>query len=261
MAYSCFEQIPLSREYYQNQLIDELKLIAETAGKKNKATSRLKKKQEAVSKALSELSVATDDLYNGVYFDDLGITRLFVDEAHNFKNVPIETKTDKVPGINAEGSKKCRDMMDKVHMVQKMNDGAGVVFATGTPITNSITDAFIMQKYLQSGELAMMDLQNFDSRIGMFAGKKRNLKLMWIPAAIGLPPVSPNSTIFPSSHLCCPLLPIFIKQTHLPVFRRLTAITMRGFPEQRNLRIILRRFHKGPRMFATDVSAAVTTIC
>jgi N12 class adenine-specific DNA methylase len=135
IAYSCFEQIPLSKEYYQNQLIDEQELIAEIAGKKNKATSRLKKKQEAVSKALSELAVAMDDLYNGVYFDDLGITRLFVDEAHNFKNVPIETKADKVLGVSASGSKKCQDMMDKVRMVQKKNDGAGVVFATGTPIT------------------------------------------------------------------------------------------------------------------------------
>lgn len=117
IAYSCFEQIPLSKEYYQNQLIDEQELIAEIAGKKNKATSRLKKKQEAVSKALSELAVAMDDLYNGVYFDDLGITRLFVDEAHNFKNVPIETKADKVLGISASGSKKCQDMMDKVRMV------------------------------------------------------------------------------------------------------------------------------------------------
>lgn len=134
IAYSCFEQIPLSKGYYQNLLIDEQKHIAEIAGKKNKATSRLKKKQEAVSKALSELSVAMDDLYNGVYFDDLGITRLFVDEAHNFKNVPIETKTNNVLGINSSGSKRCQDMMDKVHMIQKKNDGKGVVLATGTPI-------------------------------------------------------------------------------------------------------------------------------
>lgn len=177
IAYSCFEQIPLSKEYYQNQLIDEQELIAEIAGKKNKATSRLKKKQEAVSKALSELSVAMDDLYNGVYFDDLGITRLFVDEAHNFKNVRIETKADKVLGISASGSKKCKDMMDKVHMVQKKNDGAGVVFATGTPITNSITDAFIMQMYLQSGELAMLDLQSFDAWIGMFAERSSEFEI------------------------------------------------------------------------------------
>lgn len=177
IAYSCFEQIPLSKEYYQNQLIDEQELIAEIAGKKNKASSRLKKKQEAVSKALSELAVAMDDLYNGVYFDDLGITRLFVDEAHNFKNVPIETKADKVLGISASGSKKCQDMMDKVRMVQKKNDGAGVVFATGTPITNSITDAFIMQMYLQSGELAMLDLQSFDSWIGMFAERSTEFEI------------------------------------------------------------------------------------
>lgn len=177
IAYSCFEQIPLSKEYYQNKLIDEQELIAEIAGKKNKATSRLKKKQEAVSKALSELAVAMDDLYNGVYFDDLGITRLFVDEAHNFKNVPIETKADKVLGISASGSKKCQDMMDKVRMVQKKNDGAGVVFATGTPITNSITDAFIMQMYLQSGELAMLDLQSFDSWIGMFAERSTEFEI------------------------------------------------------------------------------------
>jgi len=177
IAYSCFEQIPLSKEYYQNQLIDEQELIAEIAGKRNKATSRLKKKQEAVSKALSELAASMDDLYNGVYFDDLGITRLFVDEAHNFKNVPIETKADKVLGISASGSKKCQDMMDKVRMVQKKNDGAGVVFATGTPITNSITDAFIMQMYLQSGELAMLDLQNFDSWIGMFAERSTEFEI------------------------------------------------------------------------------------
>lgn len=177
IAYSCFEQVPLSKEYYQNQLIDEQELIAEIAGKKNKATSRLKKKQEAVSKALSELAVAMDDLYNGVYFDDLGITRLFVDESHNFKNVPIETKADKVLGISASGSKKCQDMMDKVRMVQKKNDGAGVVFATGTPITNSITDAFIMQMYLQSGELAMLDLQSFDSWIGMFAERSTEFEI------------------------------------------------------------------------------------
>lgn len=177
IAYSCFEQIPLSKEYYQNQLIDEQELIAEIAGKRNKATSRLKKKQEAVSKALSELAASMDDLYNGVYFDDLGITRLFVDEAHNFKNVPIETKADKVLGISASGSKKCQDMMDKVRMVQKKNDGAGVVFATGTPITSSITDAYIMQMYLQSGELAMLDLQSFDSWIGMFAERSTEFEI------------------------------------------------------------------------------------
>lgn len=177
MAYSCFEHIPLSKDAYRQKLLDERDMIAALVQQKNKATSRLKKKQEAVEKALSELTVAADDLYNVIYFDELGITRLFVDEAHNFKNVPIETKADKVLGINADGSQKCRDMMDKVRSVQRENGGAGVVFATGTPITNSITDAYIMQMYLQSGELAMLDLQSFDSWIGMFAEKREEFEI------------------------------------------------------------------------------------
>ena len=169
MAYSCFEQIPLSKDFYTEQLQETLDKISELASNTNKATSILERKKEAVRKALSTLELAMDNMYDTVYFDELGITRLFVDEAHNYKNVPIETKVDKVLGISSKGSKKCRDMMDKVRLVQKQNNGGGVVMATGTPITNSITDAFVMQKYLQSGELGMLDLQSFDSWIGMFA--------------------------------------------------------------------------------------------
>jgi len=82
-----------------------------------------------------------------------------------------------VLGISNTGSKKCKDMMTKVHMVQKMNDGKGVVMATGTPITNSVVDAFVMQEYLQSGELALLDLQNFDAWIGMFAEKQTQFEI------------------------------------------------------------------------------------
>ncbi|MBQ7500533.1 MAG: DEAD/DEAH box helicase family protein [Clostridia bacterium] len=171
MAYSCFEQIPLSKEYYVDELKKKKEKLAEAVKDKTKATSRLKKKREAAEKALAELLSTFDDMYDTVYFDELGITRLFVDEAHNFKNVPIDTKAKNVLGINSTGSKKCQDMMDKVHMVQKQNCGKGVVFATGTPITNSITDAYIIQRYLQSGELALIDLQSFDGWIGMFAEK------------------------------------------------------------------------------------------
>ena len=171
MAYSCFEQIPISKDYYITELEESKKELEKVAKDYSKATSRLEKKREAVGKALSELAVAMDDLYDRVYFDELGITNLFIDEAHNFKNVKIETKINNVLGISTTGSKKCRDMMDKVHLIQKQNNGGGVVMATGTPITNSITDAFVMQKYLQEGELALLDLQNFDSWVGMFAEK------------------------------------------------------------------------------------------
>lgn len=171
MACSCFERIPLSKDFYMKSLQESKQEIQNIVESHGKTTSSLKKKREAIEKALGELSSTLDDMYNSIYFDELGITRLFVDEAHNYKNVPIETQANKVLGISSAGSKKCRDMMDKVHLIQKQNNGGGVVMATGTPITNSITDAFVMQKYLQSGELAMLDLQSFDSWIGMFAEK------------------------------------------------------------------------------------------
>ena len=167
MAYSCFEQIPLSQRFYMAQLQDTQERIREMVKDSKKNTRRLLNQREKIAKKLSELSATLNMLSNDIYFDELGITRLFVDEAHNYKNVPIETKTDRVLGISGGGSKKCTDMLNKVRMIQK--NGGGVVMATGTPITNSITDAFVMQKYLQNGELGLLDLQNFDSWIGMFA--------------------------------------------------------------------------------------------
>ena len=131
MAYSCFEQIPLSKDYCIEELRRKKDHIAKVVNQRYKATSKLKKKQEKIDKDLSELAV--DDMNDTCCFDGLGITRLFVDEAHNFKNVPIETKANCVLGINSSGSKRCRDMMDKVHMIQNKNDGKGVIFATGTP--------------------------------------------------------------------------------------------------------------------------------
>ena len=174
IAYSCFEQIPVSKDYYIKELTELKNQINIVASNAKKVTSKLNKKREAINKKLGELAVALET-EETVYFDELGITRLFVDEAHNFKNVPIETKADKVLGISAGGSKKCQCMMDKSNIVQKQ--GGGVIMATGTPITNSITDAFIFQKYLQSGTLALLDLQSFDSWIGMFAERSTEFEI------------------------------------------------------------------------------------
>jgi len=169
IAASCFERIPISRAFYIEELEQKKKAINKIALDASKATSKLENKKKNINRELGKLYGAIEKLYDCIYFDELGITRLFVDEAHYYKNVPIETKINQVLGISTKGSKKCKDMMDKVHLIQKQNDGGGVVMATGTPITNSITDAYIMQKYLQEGELAMLELQNFDSWVGMFA--------------------------------------------------------------------------------------------
>ena len=175
IAYSCFEMIPLSTEYHKELLREQKRKIEEELTKKNTNTSKLKKKQEKILDELSEVDLGYDE--EMICFDELGVTRLFIDEAHNFKNVPLDTKITSVLGINSNGSKKCQDMMDKVHMVQRNNDGKGVVLATGTPITNSITDAYVMQQYLQSGELAMLELQSFDAWVGMFAERRTEFEI------------------------------------------------------------------------------------
>ncbi len=168
IAYSCFDQIPLSSCEQMEALKEQLRAVAEQAADRSKSTAKLRRRKAQLEKRIAELAIAVipDDT---VFFEELGITRLFVDEAHNYKNVPFETQNNKVLGINSTGSEKCRVMMEKVHLVQKQNDGKGVIFATGTPITNSITDVYLMQRYLQSGELAMLGLQSFDGWTGMFA--------------------------------------------------------------------------------------------
>ncbi|MBQ7906706.1 MAG: DEAD/DEAH box helicase family protein [Clostridia bacterium] len=176
MAYSCFDAIPMSYEYYEeyyNELLDDIKKARE--GFESKASIDRKKKsaQAALGKAKEDLKKSG---FN-ITFDDLGINTLFVDEAHNYKNVPLDTKISKVLGISAAGSKKCALMLDKVKSVQKSNDGRGIVFATGTPITNSITDAYIMQSYLQSGQLAMLGLSSFDAWVGMFAERATDFEI------------------------------------------------------------------------------------
>jgi len=169
MAYSCFEGIALSQDYLIRELEKTREELKKLLGNSRRSSNKLRRKAKSVDEALCKAVTAVLKNSSRVYFDELGITRLFVDEAHNFKNVPLDTKTDRVLGISAGGSQKCQDMLDKVRMIQSRNGGGGVVMATGTPITNSITDAFIMQQYLQSGELAMLDLQSFDSWVGMFA--------------------------------------------------------------------------------------------
>lgn len=175
MAYSCFTGIPVSLKYRQDELRQTERELQAVSREWKKSTRRLMNKIEKVQDKVNELRDEKE--HEGVCFDQLGVTRLFVDEAHNFKNVPIETKIERVMGISVTGSAKCRDMMDKVHIVQHQNGGRGVIFATGTPITNSITDAYIMQMYLQGAELAILDLQCFDSWVGMFAEKNTNFEI------------------------------------------------------------------------------------
>ena len=169
IAYSCFDLMPMSKDYYKADVRNQLARVTDAL--KSDSNSRLLNKEKRLKKMLGEIEVSITKNIPEICFNDLGVTALFVDEAHNFKNLPIETKINDLPGINVTGSKKCREMLLKVRCVQKANGGRGVVFATGTPVANSITDIFTMQTYLQSGELAFLDLNHFDNWVGTFAEK------------------------------------------------------------------------------------------
>ena len=194
MAYSSFTKIPISNKCRYEMLNEEEAKYAEASSDNKRNTAKVNRRKYKIRKELQAiplpvLNVPQSRLFlggeernlveteTGPFFDELGITRLFVDEAHNFKNVPVDTQIKNVMGINKEGSKKCKDMMDKVRIVQMQNEGKGVIMATGTPITNSITDAFVMQSYLQSGQLELLGLSSFDGWIGMFAEKETKFEI------------------------------------------------------------------------------------
>lgn len=170
MSYSCFDMLSLSDRYYLNLYKERLKKVDSAINSFYKGTAA-EKKREKIVKTIEKLQKSYKDTPKIMPFDELGINTLFVDEAHNYKNVALESRISNVRGMNNAGSFRGNGMMDKVHCVQRMNDGGRVVFATGTPITNSLSDIFVMQKYLQEGELEFQGIQNYDAWAGMYAEK------------------------------------------------------------------------------------------
>ncbi len=179
IAYSCFDRILVSIQTKIDGIVEELEKLEEAIkDTSNKFSSQLVVRKHKLKKDLQTLRSKLQDENKTVCFEDLGIQTLFVDEAHNYKNIDVGSKITNVMGLgNREGSEKCENMLLKVRCVQKQNGGRGVVFATGTPITNSIIDVFVMQKYLQNGELTLLDLHNFDSWVGMFAEKSTEFEI------------------------------------------------------------------------------------
>ena len=173
MPYSCFELITTSYDYR----ISELQKRIDKIKKANKKQSSLKltKLIEKLEKEVTKLKAVVKDNAD-IAYDKLGITRLYIDEAHNYKNVPIESKIERVLGINKAGSTKCKEMKEKVKYTVSRHDG-GVIMATGTPITNSITDCYVFQSYLQEGELKLCNINTFDDWVSMFAEKNEEFEV------------------------------------------------------------------------------------
>jgi len=181
VTHASFEKIPVSlktrRDFIARQ-IDEI----ETAIREERADrgTRLVKELERVKKRLTaklESLSAEQKKDNTLTFEELGIDRLFIDEAHKFKNLFYVTKMTRVAGLPQTASERAFDLFLKVQHIQEKNNGAGVVFATGTPISNTMAEMFTMQRYLQMDTLRRNSLQHFDSWAGTFGEAVTSMEL------------------------------------------------------------------------------------
>ncbi len=172
VTHSGFERIPLSQEtqkrFFEEQL-HELEMIkrqhADSSNRRLvKELERAKKRLEA---RLQSLAAEHKKDYT-LTFEELGVDRVFVDEAHYFKNLFYVTKMTRIAGLPQTASERAFDMFLKVRHVQSLNGGGGVVFATGTPIANSMAEMFTMQRYLQPDDLKKHNLHHFDSWAATF---------------------------------------------------------------------------------------------
>ncbi len=147
MSHSQFEKTPISKERKERMLQDQIQEISfaiEEIKSENgeqwtiKQMEAQKKKLDEQLKSLTEES-RKDDL---ITFEELGIDSVMVDEAHHFKNLSIFSKINNVSGISSTGSKKAMDMYLKCQYLDEINDGRGIVFATGTPVSNTMFDIY-----------------------------------------------------------------------------------------------------------------------
>ena len=173
IGHSQFEKIPISQERQERLLreqIDEIAAGIEEMERENGERFTIKR-MEATRKSLEarlEKLKADEKKDDVVTFEELGVDRLFVDEAHAFKNGFLATKMRNVAGIATSESQKSTDMFLKCRYMDELTGGRGVIFATGTPVSNSMTELYTMQHYLQYGTLEKMGLIHFDAWASTF---------------------------------------------------------------------------------------------
>ena len=161
--------IERQQQLIEKQIADIIAGIAEA--KRNKAENFTIKQMEKTRKGLeSKLEKLNsqerkDDVIN---FEQLGVDKIFVDEAHNYKNLFLYTKMHNVGGISQTDAQKSSDLYMKCRYMDEITDGRGVVFATGTPVSNSMVELYTMQRYLQYNDLVKMGLEHFDNWASIF---------------------------------------------------------------------------------------------
>ena len=174
MGHSQFERIPISRERQERLLREQIDEITDgiaevqASGGERFTVKQLERTRKSLEARLEKLQAEArkDDV---VTFEQLGVDRLFVDEAHSYKNLFLYTKMRNVAGLSTSDAQKSSDMFAKCRYMDEITGSRGVIFATGTPVSNSMTELYTMQRYLQYDRLAELNMTHFDcwaSRFG-----------------------------------------------------------------------------------------------
>lgn len=182
IGHSQFERIPLSDDRLKGILYDQIEDITQAISdlKYQSGTrytvKQMEKTRKALNARLEKLNDKTkkDDV---VTFEELGVDRLFVDESHSYKNLFLYTKMRNVAGISQTEAQKSTDMFNKCRYMDELTGGKGITFATGTPISNSMTELYTNQRYLQFGRLKELGLDQFDAWASTFGETITSIEL------------------------------------------------------------------------------------
>lgn len=182
IGHSQFEKIPVSMERQQRLLEEQINEVEEGLRELKeqraerftiKSLERTKRGLETKLKKLQDSS-RKDDV---VTFEQLGVDRLYVDEAHHYKNLFLYTKMRNVAGLSTTDAQKSSDMLLKCRYIDEITDSKGVVFATGTPVSNSMTELYTMMRYLQHDDIRRKGLAHFDCWASTFGETQTAIEL------------------------------------------------------------------------------------
>jgi N12 class adenine-specific DNA methylase len=182
IGHSQFERIPISQERQERLLQEQIDEITDgiaevkASGGERFTIKELERTKKSLEAKLDKLLTGErkDDV---VTFEQLGVDRLYVDEAHSFKNLFLYTKMRNVAGLSTTDAQKSSDMFLKCRYIDEVTDGKGIIFATGTPVSNSMTELYTMQRYLQYFALQRNSLNHFDCWASTFGETQTAIEL------------------------------------------------------------------------------------
>ena len=182
IGHSQFERIPISPERQERLLHQQIEEITDgiqdtkLAGGNSFTIKSLERTKKGLETRLKKLQ-ASDRKDDVIYFEQLGVDRMFVDESDNYKNLFLYTKMRNVAGLSTTDAQKSSDMFSKCRYMDELTGGRGVVFATGTPVSNSMTELYTIQRYLQHDRLQEMGMGHFDCWASRFGETTTALEL------------------------------------------------------------------------------------